>query len=615
MKIKDLFKEIKNMKNFIEISKLNPCKYTASALFVVSLALLGCSEAPPEKNTVVESEREVQKISKPGVYEGYAEERFDGYDLSSEYVAMRDGTRLAVDIFRPTKNGEVVDEKFPVLWMHTPYNRRNYAGGLTGERYPGKAAKLVKYGYNVAIVDFRGLFSSFGTNQGYNRGEWQDAARMDSYDVTEWLAKQEWSNGNIGMWGCSATGGSQMQALTVAPPSLKAVFPMSCEWDVYPFASAGGISPPEGVPTRIMRGPSRADRDKMSVPVDSDKDKSLMMQAIAEHENNIETAGYTPFKDSKAANFDNQWWIKSSPYPHKETIEKSGIAIYSAANLDEEGPGYGPYFTFNNVNNPRKIIIGPATHCDWTTVEKETGFDILVEELRFFDRWLKDVDNGIMKEDPVTYYTYNVEENNGWKTAKQWPLPNQELTPFYLGEGSLNTGASTGDQKSTKLTVDYEIDNDNFWDKGLVFKTAPLESDIQITGHPQMKLFLSTTATDADVIARIDDLAPDGTHRYYTVEGRLRASLRKTEAAPYNNLGLPWHPFTEESVQPLTPGEIVEVDFDFFVMSYLFKKGHQIRVTINFADKRATPRVSPAPVVSVYHDEKYPSALILPVIN
>lgn len=585
------------------------------------MSLIGCSSETSQskqKDVVTQTEStQLEKISKPGVYQGYSEARFDGYDLSSQYVAMRDGTRLAVDIFRPTLNGEVVDEKFPVLWMHTPYHRRNYGGGLTGERYPGKALKLVKYGYNVAIVDFRGLFASFGKNVGYNRGEWQDAARMDAYDVTEWLAKQSWSNGNIGMWGCSATGGSQMQALTVAPPSLKAVFPMSCEWDVYPFASTGGVSPPEGVPTRVMRGGSREARDKMSVPVDGDENKTLMMQAIAEHKDNIETAGFTPFRDSKAANFDNQWWLKSSPYMYKDTIEKSGVAIYSAANLDEEGPGYGPYFTFNNVSNPRKLIVGPGTHCDWTTVEKETGFDILVEELRFFDRWLKEIDNGIMKEDPVTYFTYNVTENNGWKTASAWPLPNEKLTEFYLHENGLSKTQSNNANAADKTlkTVDYEITNDNFWSKGVVFKTAPLAEDVQITGHPRMKLFLSTTATDADVIARIDDVAPDGSHRYYTVEGKIRASLRKTEEPPYNNLGLPWHPFTEDSVQTLKPNEIVEVDFDFYVMSYLFKKGHQIRVTLNFADQRATPRVSPAPDITLYHSEEYPSALTLPVIQ
>ena len=292
----------------------------------------------------------------------------------------------------------MIEDKLPVLWMHTPYNRRNYRDGLTAANYPGKALQLVKYGYVVAVADFRGLYASFGLNKAFNRGEWLDHARFDAYDITEWLAKQPWSTGKIGMWGCSATGGSQMQALTTAPPSLKAVFPMSCEWDVYPWVVAGGMAPPAGVPTMIMRGSSRESRDKLAVPVDGDADRTLLNAALAEHAKSVETAGYTPFRDSVSENFPEQWWLKSSPHTYAKTIDASKIAVYTAANWDEGGTKYGVPFIFNNLPNPKKLILGPATHCDWTTVLKETGFDIIVEEQRFFDYWLKGIDNGVMQE-------------------------------------------------------------------------------------------------------------------------------------------------------------------------------------------------------------------------
>lgn len=553
----------------------------------------------------------------PGHYQGYSEARFNGYELSSRYIPMRDGTQIAVDVFRPTVDGEVATSPLPVLWMHTPYNRRNFAGGLTAENYPGKALRLLPHGYVVAVADFRGLFASFGTNAGYNRGEWQEHARWDAYDITEWLAAQPWSTGKVGMWGCSAAGGSQMQALTVAPPSLKAVFPMSCEWDIYPFASFGGMAPPQGVPTRLLRGETREARDRLSVAVDGDNDHILLDAAVASHANNVETAGYTPFRDSVSEHFSNQWWLKSSPHLYKETIEESGVAIYSAANLDEEGPGYGPAFTFNNLSNPRKFVIGPATHCDWTTVMNETGFDILTEELRFFDHWLKGIDNGVMTEAPVIYYTYNMRESDiglpGWKTASAWPLPEQALTAFNLTSGSLATGEVNEDSRLT-VPVDYEVNNDNFWEKGIQFITEPLAEDMQITGHPVLHLWLSSTALDTDVVARIDDIAPDGTITYRTVEGRLRASLRATEPAPYDNLGLPYHPFTEDSQAMLQPGEAVELAFDFYVISNVFKEGHRIRLTLNFADERATPRVTPVPENTLYFGRDTPSRLILPVI-
>jgi predicted acyl esterase len=556
----------------------------------------------------------VARISKPGQYSGYSSALYDGHVMTSQYVPVRDGTRLAIDIIRPTLGGKVVEEKLPVLWMHTPYNRRNYGGGLTAANYPGKALNLVKYGYVVAVADFRGVYASFGHNKAYNRGEWLDHARFDAYDITEWLATQPYSDGKIGMWGCSATGGSQMQALSTAPPSLKAIFPMSCEWDVYPFVAAGGITPPKGVPTMLMRGGAREGRDRMAVPVDGDDSRALLNAAIAEHANNVETAGYAPFRDSVAENFPEQWWLKSSPHTYEKTINQSKIAVYAAANWDEGGTKYGAPFIFNNVTNPRKLILGPGTHCDWTTVMKETGFDIIIEEHRFFDYWLKGIDNGVMKEAPVTYFTYNQTPDKAWQTAKSWPLPNEKRTAYYLSEKSI-APAKPNDSDRTAMTVDYEINDKNFFDKGMVFLTAPLSEDVQVTGHPTLKLWVASSTQDADIIARVDDVAPDGSNRYYWVEGRLRASLRKLEKAPYNTMGLPWHPFTQNSVQPLKPNEAVEVELDLFPISYLFKQGHRIRLTLNFADGRATPKDSPAPLVTVYHGGDKSSALTLPIIR
>src|SRR5262245_62309692 len=86
-----------------------------------------------------------QRVSSPGKYGGYSQKLYDGYQLTSQYVAVRDGTRLAVDIFRPTSNGKTIETKLPVLWMHTPYHRRNYRNGLTAANYPGKALELLPF--------------------------------------------------------------------------------------------------------------------------------------------------------------------------------------------------------------------------------------------------------------------------------------------------------------------------------------------------------------------------------------------------------------------------------------------------------------------------------------
>jgi uncharacterized protein len=554
-----------------------------------------------------------ERVSRPGEYRGFTNVDFDGHEVTSRYVAVRDGTRLAVDIIQPTRAGKLATEKLPVVWMHTPYNRRTTNNGLTAANYPGKALQLVKYGYVVAVVDFRGTYASFGTNAGYNRGEWQDAARLDAYDITEWLAAQPWSNGKVGMWGCSATGGSQMQAMSTAPPSLKAIFPMSCEWDVYAFIAPGGVTPPAGTSTQILRGGAREERDRNAVAVDGDTDGALLRAAVAEHATSVEGAGSVPFRDSVSAAFGNTWWLKSSPHSYAKTLNESGIAVYTAVNWEEGYTGHGPAFTFNNLRTPKKIILGPAKHCDWAQVQRDTGFDIVVEELRYFDHWLRGIDNGVMREPAVTYYTYNEAPGKNWKTSNTWPPLGAKRTKFFLGSGSLGTAKPRRGVDPSAMAVSYTVDAENFWNTGMTFVTEPLTRDTEVTGHASARIWLSTTATDADVVARIDDVAPDGTHRYVGVEGKLRASLRATAPAPYEYLGLPWHPFTEKSQQPLQPGVPVELQMEFLPTSYLFKAGHRIRLTLQFADARATQKQDPPPRVSVLHDKKFPSLLELPL--
>ena len=117
------------------------------------------------------------KVSKPGEYSGYSAATYDGYQRTSFYVPMRDGTKLAVDLFRPTRGGVVATEKLPVVWMHTPYNRRPPGKDSPALVYPGFALQLVQYGYNVAVVDFRGLYGSYGRIMAIIAGEWLEPAR------------------------------------------------------------------------------------------------------------------------------------------------------------------------------------------------------------------------------------------------------------------------------------------------------------------------------------------------------------------------------------------------------------------------------------------------------
>lgn len=309
------------------------------------LVLAACAGAPA-------SEDSAGKVSKPNEYAGWSEAVYDGHERTSFYVPARDGTKLAMTLYRPTKGGVAASEKLPVVWMHTPYNRARYRGGEAAETYPGFALKLVPHGYNVAVVDFRGVYASFGKNIAYNRGEWVDGAKWDAYDITEWLAKQDWSNGRIGMWGCSATGGSQMQALTTRPPSLKAVIPMSAEFDAYSFTTMGGVSGPGRIapPGQSGENSAIAARDSAAVAVDGPNAAEDLKAAIASHKDNIESVGIVPFKDSKSPSTGLEWWKDSSPHTYLGEMLKADTGVLSVANWDEAGTRHGPFFTFNNLN-------------------------------------------------------------------------------------------------------------------------------------------------------------------------------------------------------------------------------------------------------------------------
>ena len=585
-------------------------------LAVGVLALAACTHSPDASSSGASGA--ASKVSRLGEYTGWSERVYDGHQRTSFYVEVRDGTKLAVDLYRPTRNGLVASEKLPVIWMHSPYNRRTYRGGEAAETYPGFALKLAPYGYNVAVVDFRGVYASYGKNIAYNRGEWVDAAKHDAYDMTEWFAKQSWSSGKIGMWGCSATGGSQMQALTTRPPSLKAVIPMSAEFDAYPFTTLGGVSGPGRIapPGATGEAASIATRDRLAAPVDGPDGAAQRDAAVASHAGNIESVGVAPFRDSVSTATGLTWWQTSSPSSYLAELKKTDIGVLSVANWDEAGTRHGPFFTFNNLpRDNTKLLVGPATHCAWTAVKDETGFDLVTEELRFFDHWLKGKPNNVMREPAVTYYTYNAPKGAEWRTSETWPLKSEVRTDFYLAaSGGLDRAKPAAETEtatqmgppaqSATTTVDAAPG-------GVAFETGGLAQDMEVTGHPVMSLWLKTDAGDVDVTSRIDDVAPDGSTRSYQMLGRLRASHRTLAQAPYNHLGLPWMTHKAGDATPVPPGQPVELKFDLLPMSYVFKAGHKVRVTLSFADPQRRDASAP---VTVLMGGATPSAITLPLI-
>lgn len=547
------------------------------------------------------------RVSKPGQYEGYSTASYDGVERSSFYIPMRDGVKLAADLYRPTRHGVVASEKLPVIWSHTPYNRR-------GRSTPEEA--LIRHGYNVAVVDFRGVYASYGSNRGYNRGEWLDPAKNDAYDVTEWFARQPYSNGNIGMWGCSAVGGSQMQAATTRPPSLKAVVPQSAEFDPYPVWVLGGMAAKANVGTPTAEGGTNqvAQRDRSAVAIDGPGGADELASAIASHAGNFDSPGQLPYRDSVSTTVGLPWWMVTNPSAHLDALKRPGMGVMVTANWDEAGTRHGAFTTLRNLA-PRqvKMIVGPGAHCGWNVALREAGMDIDIEQLRFFDYWLKGVKNGVMQEDPVTYFTYNAPQDKAWQTAKTWP-PKGRQADYFLTANALGTARPPkSGTRSAPMVAPWRVSSISVTaGAGSVsYETAPLRTDTQVSGDPVVSLWIATAAADTDVIAKLDDVAPDGTARSYQMLGGLRASVRKLGTAPYDNRGLPWHPSRQADVETLKAGEAVELKFALLPMSYLFKAGHRIRLTLAFSD----PGGGAGQTVTVHEGGRNASQIRLPIVS
>ena len=360
------------------------------------------------------------RISRLGEYKGYSQPVYDGWERTSFHIPMRDGTRLAMDLFRPTRGGiggGVATERLPVIWTANRYQRAKLYEGMLYTMLDnfGWLADLVRHGYVVAVVDVRGSGASFGTFGGqFNRQETQD-----SYDVTEWLGTQPWSSGKVGMYGGSYLGITQYMAAGQVPPHLAAIVPEKGGADLYSLLWNGGIFR-AGFVERWTRMVRELDVDDPAAPVDGPEGEALLRAAVAEHRNNrsmAEISAALPFRDSVDAKTGVRPWIEWSPITYRKEIERSGVAIYHLAGWFDRYVT-GQTVLFKNLDNPQRITIGPWSHV------QDHELDFGAEHHRFYDYWLKGIDNGIAKEDPVHYYVMG----SGWRSARQWPLPEEKRT-------------------------------------------------------------------------------------------------------------------------------------------------------------------------------------------
>jgi len=576
-----------------------------------------------------------EKVSRPGEYSGYSTPLYNEWVRFSQYVEVKDGTKLAVDWYRPAVNGVAVDIPYPVVWTNTAYRGRGTVksdGTKVLAPVTNGMVELTKYGYVVAAVDVRGTGASFGTRH----VELDRTEAWDAYDMNEWFARQPWCNGVTGMWGCSQIGENQFHAISTMPPSLKAALPFACSPEKYDSWWGG-----KGI-RQVRPNPAPWTADLATLPVDGDVDGNgdgypdMLYAAAYQHQNPyfLGTAiAEAPYRDSFSAYSGSRLWEEISATTYRTEIEQSKVAMYHWVNWNDESATWGTHFSYATFRNPSKLYVGYypnslSGHCRYGY-----GFNAVTEHLRFFDYWLKGINNGIMEQPPIYYITVGADIGKEWRYSWAWPLPNEKRIKYYfsggpsgsttsVNDGMLSTLPPQGTTEKDIYNVVYGITKDTMTTNALTYTTDPFASDVEVTGHPIIELWVSSTATDGDFFIFLEDLAPDGTSRFIGMD-KLRASLRKTHTPPYNTIGTPWHRAYAADESFLT-GQPVKLAMNSWPTSTLFRAGHRLRLTVTCDYPRGhwimgpysemtLPPLSPPPTISVYRNAMYPSFISLPI--
>ena len=358
----------------------------------------------------------------------------------SIYVPVRDGTRLAVNIYRPVANGRAVEVPLPIVFAFTPYRARyidkeGKLSQLVDSPVFGLRA-LVKSGYVVATADVRGKGASFGSRRGFL----DQTETHDGHDLIEWLAKKPWSSGKVGITGCSYLGGSAMLVAGTLPPSLRAVFAAATDLDKYSFVRNGGITGQFN--TRPDEPP---EVDLASVPVDADTDGTMLKAAVAEHARNTPMAALwygMPYRDDVSPLTKTRFWEEVGPYTHLRALRSPQLAWLLWSNWEDEPT---EQMILNAANLKSRIFIGPGSHC-----VPPKAFDIAGEQKQFFDHYLKGVDNGFDRGPRVSYFSETPGKGVGaGAMVTSATLPSASTVSAGAGSASTSMPGSTANASAS----------------------------------------------------------------------------------------------------------------------------------------------------------------------
>lgn len=573
-------------------------------------------------------------------------------ERSAQYLTMRDGVKIAADIYLP--RGRTSEERFPTIFTQTRYHRSTklaFPFTLFADDEPTIVRRFVERGYAWVAIDVRGTGASFGSNP----YPWSPAEYQDGGEVVDWIVRQPWSDGKVGATGVSYDGTAAEFLLAIANPAVKAIAPRFSLYDAYTdIAFPGGIQNswftrswsegntaldnnrlPDGVPL-LSRLASRGVR-----PVDEDSSGELLEKAFAEHRDNPDihaaASALSCIDDRTPSGFTTG---EISPYSFAPTAIKLSVPIYSISGWWDGAYANAAIKRYSSVPTfESRLLIGPWNHGGRQQISpaapnRTVAFDHVGELLRFFDFTLKGLHNGIESEPPVHYFTMGAEE---WRTAESWPPESETLTLYARDSNRLlwefpedpeavdrtTVTQSLGSGPGSRWRSVYNLDGTptrytgrkDICKKALCYTSPKLPQDVEVTGHPLISLYLSSSAEDGFVVAYIDDVPPDGEPNYVT-EGELRIAHRNVseEEPPYRQQA-PYHSYERKDATLLPAGTVAELRFDFLPTSYLFKKGHRIRLIITGSDADIFPTLpKQAPELSIYRDRNRMTRVELPVV-
>lgn len=576
---------------------------------------------------------------RPPSHEGMIRER-------DVLVPMRDGTNLCIDVYRPD-----TDEKLPALLAFAIYNKDIQGPGMA-EALPAQPAwaplwaGLLEAGDTHFLVS-RGYVHVIGNPRGVGKSGGGGSREWDSYDLIEWIAKQPWCDGNIGMIGISGFGSEQFHVARQQPPSLKAIFPFD------PRGALGVLGSfreeyPGGVihMFRYLISHFSAFHENKGAPGELDPAREAMWREAME---NPDYAIYTNVKNvvtQKGQHLPAFFQVLINPYDNaaataqaEKDLSRIKIPTYTGSGwyaYSYKGHLNGAQNYFDKIEAPKRLAFLGPTHV-------ERPFHKLHNEMLYwYDHWLKGIDTGVMNEPAVKYWAMGA---NVWRTATTWPPENVQWSKLYLESWERLRPEPFATESADMLRepdvfVQMPLTKTNKIAR-LRYMTEPLPCDMLIAGPSELVIYADIDQEDTNWIAVLKDVGPDVSVRSARegerdvpsdlkerelTRGWLKASHRAVDESR-SRPGRPWHPLTREARKMVTPGKIEEYRIEILATANVFKQGHRICVDITAMD---TPTgiggatnaeyvpyhicSSKTVVHRIHQGPNHPSHLLLPIV-